>query len=369
MKFRITDEAGLPLDANVLLESSAIVVLSRGGTAGSGNSQNQDYPAALRLILQRLRAYDRAIAGAWVDSGPARALPLSERQIYFPEDATADAKTLFSLFGKRMERIAKAPGSIPNKGNRNKRLRIEVATGSIGELASVIAAKADADVPRSALRLPASDLRKVTETEIWSAIDRLRIGTIEHGFAEPLEYQLVTEDGALLPPDAVFGLAASEALGFPVQPANFTGGVGTVCFEMLEGAGWSIVRKGTNGTGIANIPETDEREWVEGDERRLAHLRRERHPGVARAKKAQMRRLHGKLFCEDCGLDPVAQFGEDGEACIEVHHSATEVAQMVPGHVTKLADVECLCANCHRVRHRRMKSGQPAKIAGAVAAS
>lgn len=369
MKFRIADDNGLTLDANVLLEPSAIIVLSRGGTAGSGNSQNQDYPSALRLILQRLRAYGRAITGAWVDSVPAQALPLPERQIYFSEDATEDAKTLFSLFGKRMEQVAKAPGSIPNKGNRNKRLRIEVATASIGELASVIGAKADADVPRSALRLPASDLRKVTETEIWSAIDRLRMGTVEHGFDEPLEYQLVTDDGALLPPKAVFGLAASEALGFPVRPVNFTGGVGTVCFEMLEGAGWSIVRKGIKGTGAASAPEPDEREWAEGDERRLAHIRRERHPGVARAKKAQMRQLHGKLFCEDCGLDPVAQFGEDGEACIEVHHRATEVAQMAPGHATKLADVECLCSNCHRVRHRRMKNGQPAKIAGAAAAS
>lgn len=356
MKFRITDGAGLPLDANVLLEPNAIILLSRGGTAGSSNSQNQDYPAALRLILRRLRTCGRAITGAWVDSGPAQALPLPERQIYFPEDATADAKALFSLFGKRMERVAKAPGSIPNKGNRNKRLRIEVATGSIGELASVIGAKADTDVPRSALLLPASDLRKVTETDIWSAINRLRTSAKEHSFDEPLKYQLLTENGALLPPKAVFGLAASEALGFPVRSVNFTGGVGTVCFEILKAAGWQIVRKGS-ALDIASAAEPDEREWVEGDERRLAHLRRERHPAVARAKKAQMRRMHGKLFCEDCGLDPVARFGDDGEACIEVHHSATEVAHMAPGHVTRLADVECLCANCHRVRHRRMKNG------------
>lgn len=363
MKFRITDQEGLPLDANVLLEPSAIIVLSRGGTAGSGNSQNQDYAAALRLVLQRLRSCNRAITGAWVDSGPAQTLPLPQRQIFFPSDATGDAKALFSLFGKRMERVAKAPASIPNKGNRNKRLRIEVATGSIGELASVIGAKADQDVPRSALRLPASDLRKVTESDIWSAINRLRTSAAEHGFEKSLEYELLTEDGALLPPKAVFGLAASEALGFPVRPVNFTGGVGTVCFEILEAAGWMIVRKGS-ALGAVSISEPDEREWVEGDERRLTHLRRERHPAVARAKKAQMRRLHGKLFCENCDFDPVARFGEDGEACIEVHHSATEVAHMELGHVTRLMDLECLCANCHRIRHRQMKNGRPSIIAG-----
>ncbi|MDT3377408.1 hypothetical protein RNI52_08755 [Labrys neptuniae] len=361
MKFCVNDEEGRPLDANILLEPSAITVLSRGGASGSSNSQNQDYPLALRLILQRLIACGRAITGAWVDSGPSQALPLAERQIYFPEDATADAKKLFSLFGKRMERVAKAPDSIPNKGNRNKRLRIEVTTHSVGELASVIGAKADADVPRSSLRLPTKDLRKVTEVEIWSAINRLCEGTAAHDFDEPLAYELVAEDGTLLPPKAVFGLAASEALGFPVLPVNFTGGIGTVCFEILEAAGWSIIPKGSTAN-TPNASELADYEWLEGDARRRAHLRRERHPGVVRAKKAQMRRLYGKLFCEECGLDPVIQFGADGEACIEVHHNTTEVAQMTPSHVTRLSDVQCLCANCHRIRHRRMKNGLPTKI-------
>lgn len=371
MKFCITDEGGKPLDAHVLLDPGAIVLLSRGGTAGSGNSQNQDYATALRLILRRLRGYGRTIIGAWVDSAPVQALPLPERQIYFPEDATAGADSLFSLFGKRMERIGKAPNSIPNKGNRNKRLRIEVSTRSVGELASVISAHPDPDVPRSALRLPAGDLRKISEADIWSAIERLRGGDVDHGFDEPLEYELVAEDGRRFPPKAVFGLAASDALGFPVRPANFSGGMGTVCFEMLETAGWPIVRKGSVHPGELADIDIEDREWVEGDERRLAHLRRERHPGVARAKKAQMRRSHGKLLCESCGLDPVEEFGPDGEACIEVHHNATEVARMSPGHRTRLADVECLCANCHRIRHRQIKraaagkSNEPSRDAAA----
>ncbi len=354
MKFRIADDRGQPLDANVELEPSAIVMLSRGGTAGSGNSQNQDYPTALRLILQRLRSSGREITGAWVDSGPARALPPAERQIYFPEDASADAKALFSLFGRRMERVAKAPDSIPNKGNRNKRLRIEVATTSIGELSAVVRAIADGAVPRSLLRLPARELRKVTAAHVWSAINRLRAGAVDHDFDDALEYELVTETGEALPPKAVFGLAASEALGFSVRPVHFTGGVGTVCFEMLETAGWPIVRKGA-ATVRNSDPLDEDREWAEGDGRRRDHLRRERHPGVARAKKAQMRDLHGKLFCEECGLDPVDAFGREGEACIEVHHNATEVSRMSSGHLTRLSDVQCLCANCHRIRHRRMK--------------
>ena len=357
MRFLIKSDDGMELDAAVQLESAAIIVLSRGGTSGTSNSQNQDYPVALRLILQRLAQHQRPVTGAWVDSAPAQLLPLAERQILFPNDMPADAKILFSLLGRRMEAVGRSPGSPLNKGNRNKRLRIEVGTNSIGELASVIGATALADVPKSALRLPAADLRKVSEAHIWSALELLRDGATKHPFENSLDYDFVNEDGARYPPKAVFGIAASLALGFPVQPANFTGGVGTVCFDVLETAGWQILPKGAISSPESMALNSEDREWAEGDARRLTHLRRERHAGVAKAKKAQMRQLHGKLYCEECGMNPVAVFGDaEGEACIEVHHRDTGVAQMSPGHVTKLADVECLCANCHRVRHRRMKN-------------
>ena len=360
MRFVIQADDQL-LDASVELESNAIVLLSRGGTKGTSNSQNQDYPTALRLILQRLERYGRAITGVWVDSAPVQSLPRAERQILSGSDFPANAATLFSLLGRRMERVGRAPTTATNKGNRNKRLRIEVATESIGELASVIGAKACSDVPRSAIRLPAASLRQVTEFHIWAAIDKVRSDAANHNFGDALDYDLVVEDGALLAPNAVFGVAATLALGFPVQPVNFTGGKGTICFDALEAAGWSIVKKGTAVPGsqpISALSSADE-EWAEGDERRLSHLRRERHSGVVKAKKAKMREQYGKLFCEQCQMDPVAEFGSvDGEACIEVHHRETEVAQMMPGHRTKMADVECLCANCHRVRHRQIKTSQ-----------
>ncbi len=363
MRFRIKGEDGNALDATVELQANAIVLHSRGGTRGTPSSQNQEYSVALRLILQRLETYGRAMRGVWVDSREVQSLPLAERQIFFATDSATDAMARFSLLGKRMERVGQAAGFNPNKGNRNKRLRIEVATGSVGELASVIGAKPQGDVPRSALRLPATDLYKVAEHHIWSAIEKLATGAAEHGFDDSLGYDLVTEAGTRLPPKAVFGLAASQALGFPVQPVNFTGGAGTVCFDVLQSAGWKIIRKEYRVSRNVSGLNADDRAWAEGDERRLSHLRRERHAGVAKAKKAEMRALHGKLFCEQCQMDPVAQFGSiDGEACIEVHHRDKQVAFMKKGHLTKLADVECLCANCHRVRHREMKNAQKAAV-------
>ncbi len=46
----------------------------------------------------------------------------------------------------------------------------------------------------------------------------------------------------------MFGLAATEALGFTVQPRHFSGGLGTICFLALERAGYSVVPKGTDRT-------------------------------------------------------------------------------------------------------------------------
>jgi hypothetical protein len=369
-KFAIVSDEGIELDAKVLIEPTAFTMLSRGGTAGTPSSQNQDYSIALRLVLRRLKNSEREITGAWVDSSKVQSLPLEERQIFFPEDKGADAAALFSLFGKRMERVGKSPSSDPDKGNRNKRIRVETRTSSIGELSSVIGAKPSTEVPRSALRLPASDLRRVSDYDIWSAIEALRGGAPAEPFDDSLGYDLIAEDGTRLPPKAVFGLAASSALGFPVKPVNFTGGVGTVCFERLESAGWEIVSKDAAPGGHDAEGDDAERRWPEGDERRRSHLKRERHPGVARAKRAEQRRLHGRLFCEQCKMDPVEVFGSpDGEACIEVHHRGTEVANMQPGHMTRLADLECLCSNCHRVRHSKMRQAAIAAAASMPSAA
>lgn len=87
------------------------------------------------------------------------------------------------------------------------------------------------------------------------------------------------------------------------------------------------------------------------------HLRAERKAGLAAAKRERFRVEHGKLSCEQCGMDPVEIYGpEYGESCIEVHHARVTVANMRAGHLTKLADLQCLCANCHRIEHQRMRA-------------
>ncbi|MER6011713.1 HNH endonuclease [Streptomyces bluensis] len=79
-------------------------------------------------------------------------------------------------------------------------------------------------------------------------------------------------------------------------------------------------------------------------------LARERDPKLRSRKIGQVRGRGGPLRCEACDFDFAHVYGDLGEGYIEVHH-------VTPLHVsgsreTKLDDLACLCANCHRMCHR-----------------
>lgn len=79
-------------------------------------------------------------------------------------------------------------------------------------------------------------------------------------------------------------------------------------------------------------------------------LARERDPKLRARKIKQVRRSGRPLQCEVCAFDFARTYGDLGEGYIEVHH-------VTPLYVsgtreTKLDDLACLCANCHRMCHR-----------------
>jgi 5-methylcytosine-specific restriction protein A len=107
--------------------------------------------------------------------------------------------------------------------------------------------------------------------------------------------------------------------------------------------------------GIA-IPDPDEEEVtaVEGRTLERLHRFRERNTRLRREKIGAVLSVVGKLACEVCGFDFARRFGKHGEGYIEVHH-------IVPLHktgmsVTRLEDLAILCANCHRMSHRRLEA-------------
>ena len=151
------------------------------------------------------------------------------------------------------------------------------------------------------------------------------------------------------------GHALTKALGYQAIPEHFTGGKGSTCFRVLKEFGYDIVPQGEAREATPSVIE-DDRDWAEGVKRGRWHLRSERKAGLAAAKRNWFLARHGKLFCENCKMEPQKAYGkEHGDACIEVHHAAVSISAMKPGHRTKLEDLQCLCANCHRVEHRRMR--------------
>jgi 5-methylcytosine-specific restriction protein A len=251
-----------------------------------------------------------------------------------------------------MKDVRSDPDSSVKGGNSTKRIRIATGfSGSSEDLAIRLGGVAVEGDLRSMERLPADVLRRATPEYIWRAVQEYVQGNVQGDpFGPSTDYDLIANDGQRLRPKAVFGLALSMALGQPIGPRHFT--AGGLCFTLLEEAGYKIVPKG----GTYEYPDSEisiDREWREGGTKLKSHLKRERAAGLAQAKKAQYRRTHGRLLCEQCGLDPVAHYdAEEAEACIEVHHSATHVSQMADDHKTTLDDLQCLCANCHRLVHK-----------------
>jgi hypothetical protein len=215
------------------------------------------------------------------------------------------------------------------------------------------------NVSDSRARLSASTLAEVTPEFIWWAVQELLDGASMEPFGPSTDYDLIADDDIKLPPKAVFGRAASYALNRKIEPKHFSGDDTSPCFRLLRAAGYRILPKG------ATVPSTsgaEQEEWEEGKRVLRAHVARERAPGLAKAKKAQYLRVHRVLKCEACGLEPTAHYDTSlAESCIEVHHKTKLVSQMAQGHRTRLEDLECLCANCHRLVHRRLRESKKAE--------
>lgn len=93
--------------------------------------------------------------------------------------------------------------------------------------------------------------------------------------------------------------------------------------------------------------------YVEGGLVLRTHLRRERNRQLVVAAKAAFKRHHGRVFCEACGFDFAAVYGDLGADFIEAHHEAP-LAEREGISETRIQDLRMVCGNCHRMLHRRM---------------
>lgn len=386
MDYYLLNHRGNPLEARITVEQNTVTLHSRSGRPRNAlpadRGRNPDYVEAFDALFARINQPTLAVERVLLDSAPAQSAHEDARVLASKNDfQSLDLEEIKRQIRTRMRAFGRKPGLPANEGNQNKKIRVDTNLSAAElvprlRLVSIHPTSPSYDATFSPLpraeRWPTEVLRKVAQGHVNAALTRLDAGEEPAGFGPSRDYDAMTSAGRRYAPKQLFGFALQEATGTAPVSANFSAGWGTPCFEILEECGlWIVPKHGGKGTPRPSTragriapqsfaPTDEERTWVEGNPRMATHLVRERHPGLSKEKREHFEKAHGKLFCEMCGLEPAAVYGpEAGDACIEVHHARTQVAHMEQGHETSLDDLQCLCANCHRVLHRAISLGVP----------
>ena len=98
--------------------------------------------------------------------------------------------------------------------------------------------------------------------------------------------------------------------------------------------------------------------FPEGRRIERLHKRRERSSRVVReAKERHARANNGSLPCEVCGFDFQKMYGDRGKHFIEAHHKVP-LSELKEDQIaeTLVDDLALVCANCHRMLHKKTYS-------------
>ena len=93
--------------------------------------------------------------------------------------------------------------------------------------------------------------------------------------------------------------------------------------------------------------------FPEGKLKERLHKQRERSSSLIKAVKQEALEEHGKLECQCCGFDFEDMYGDVGREFIEAHHTKPISELHQDGERTKKEDIAPVCANCHRMLHKR----------------
>jgi len=93
--------------------------------------------------------------------------------------------------------------------------------------------------------------------------------------------------------------------------------------------------------------------FPEGKLKERLHKQRERNSSLIKAVKKEALEKHGKLVCQCCGFDFEVKYGELGREYIEAHHTKPVSELHQDGEKTQKEDIALVCANCHRMLHRK----------------
>jgi hypothetical protein len=97
---------------------------------------------------------------------------------------------------------------------------------------------------------------------------------------------------------------------------------------------------------------TSSEEFDEGSQRLVQHMQRERSQLLIQQAKQEYLRTHPRFVCQICGFNFEQVYGERGQGLIESHHNIP-VSELRAGDKTRIEDIIFVCANCHRMIHRK----------------
>lgn len=124
---------------------------------------------------------------------------------------------------------------------------------------------------------------------------------------------------------------------------------------------WARAIRAAGDAELALLPEDPhagpEVTYTEGKITFSLHRRLERNPQARLAKVTAVHLQTGHLACEVCGFDFERVFGEHGRGFAECHHQCPLGSTPGPRE-TRLDDLALVCANCHRMLHRRLPDGK-----------
>lgn len=100
---------------------------------------------------------------------------------------------------------------------------------------------------------------------------------------------------------------------------------------------------------------------IEEEQRLILHTFKERFARTVAQKKALALAERGTLICEVCDFDFLRIYGQLGTGFSECHH-LTPIAELQEDHSTQLDELAIVCANCHRMLHRSIQSGEMLSI-------
>lgn len=103
--------------------------------------------------------------------------------------------------------------------------------------------------------------------------------------------------------------------------------------------------------GACDLDSRGTNKVEEGTRRLVTHQRIERSRKLVEDKKQAFRQQHGRLFCEVCGKDHSATYGDLwSERAIEAHH-LKPLGELMGAFETSLDDLLLVCSICHALIH------------------